>query len=45
MIYLSIYFSHVGLDVRLDYNSINTIFVLITIIMYHRLKFMNLIMH
>ena len=25
IIYLSIYFSHIGLDVRLDYDSINTI--------------------
>jgi len=25
MIYFSIYFSHIGLEVRLDYDSINTI--------------------
>ena len=45
IIYLSIHFSHVRLDVRLAYDNINTIFVLITIIMYNKLKFMNLIMH
>ena len=28
MIYLSIHFSHVGLDVTLDYDNINTIFLL-----------------
>ena len=28
MIYFSIYFSHIGLEVRLDYDSINTILLL-----------------
>ena len=28
IIYLSIYFSHIGLEVRLDYDSINTILLL-----------------
>ena len=45
IIYLSIHFLHVGLDVRIYYDSINTIFGLITIIMYNRVKFLNLIMY